>query len=559
MTKFAELVRNFVAKVEWRLSLDTSAPPPFKLKSKPTPPCTAAPSLALGSFTFNFMSTMLTAAEAGINASKAKRHGHMPNIARWALKLMRDRHLLALQNDKDGGFCLLTISDLGNTEERLLNGKAYRTISDGELMAYHRSMRREAFTLAKQIEEAENIKNFANYLCKPLAGGALAATLNLKIKTHKGQGAILPRPLHSCPTYGLERHAKWIMGVCRRYVKQNPFLVVNAKDAKQRIEGTRLSGSELLIRLDLKDYFLSGTPTQIAENLSHMFATSEKQQLIVDVSFFLLSHQFVRSRTSALNDGPTNQCILGSGMGLPRSGDLCDALFADRVEGWLATAEVTHKFGIRLGCRFRDDALLVASEPTHEELVEEIQRRAGHFRVELLESTSSVSAPFLNLTIWKRRRDGKPSLCTKHRFKDMALSIPLSARSGQHASVQKTWPRAMLKSISSLCTFAKDASNACEELKARFSSTPVPLIWPEDRVEVTASKPRLSTLWCPMWHHPDTEPFLRKAMIKFNSENTALLKHLFGERSRVHADIIKFAWRNFSPALAFQVRTFPKR
>jgi hypothetical protein len=147
--------------------------------------------------------------------------------------------------------------------------------------------------------------------------------------------------------------------------------------------------------------------------------------------------------------------------------------------------------------------LLVADESTHAELVQEIQHRGDYFVVEL-ESTSMVSAPFLNITVFERiLLDGTGALRVRYKFKPTALSIPLSARSGQALSVHSAWPSAMLKSINALCSFPHDAERACAELRERLSTTSTPVIRPTSAtVAVRPHLPEIATLLVPFMVPP---------------------------------------------------------
>jgi hypothetical protein len=93
------------------------------------------------------------------------------------------------------------------------------------------------------------------HLRKPLTVGSYTCTLQLKIKTHKCPGAVLPRSLHTCPAYALEGFSKLLIGQLRVQLGDSPFLVRDAHEAKNRIGATRVFGPEIFIRLELKDNF----------------------------------------------------------------------------------------------------------------------------------------------------------------------------------------------------------------------------------------------------------------------------------------------------------------
>ena len=79
-----------------------------------------------------------------------------------------------------------------------------------------------------------------------------------------------------------------------------------------------------MIRLDMKEFFMSGDSTQLSEALQRLFLGTSVCNLVVDVCFWLLATQRITCRDLP---GRFWEVSEGSGMGLTNSSSVVDAAF----------------------------------------------------------------------------------------------------------------------------------------------------------------------------------------------------------------------------------------
>ncbi|OLP74144.1 hypothetical protein AK812_SmicGene46403, partial [Symbiodinium microadriaticum] len=157
-----------------------------------------------------------------------------------------------------------------------------------------------------------------------------------------------------------------------------------------------------LVKVDIKDYFMSGSPQALTEHGASMMA-QPFQQVGMDVIGFLLSHQYVRSH---LFTDQVWRVLVGAGMGLNFSGDLCDAAFYSMSESWFVHNQgLRDQTGILLYVRFRDDVFMILRDGLHMafcEFMEKWREKAGCFKLVVEDiSRSQLTVLDLNLEITK--------------------------------------------------------------------------------------------------------------------------------------------------------------
>ena len=125
---------------------------------------------------------------------------------------MKRYKLTALQNDKDGGFSVFPTEQYGEVESLVFEKGIYEYVGQGELNALLRCARTGANKIADSIAEYENDPKIKFQLLKPLSnGGRSIAVLQMKIKSHKSEGGVVPRPLHTSVQYFWEGFGRWLI------------------------------------------------------------------------------------------------------------------------------------------------------------------------------------------------------------------------------------------------------------------------------------------------------------------------------------------------------------
>ena len=80
---------------------------------------------------------------------------------------------------------------------------------------------------------------------------------------------VKPRQLHCCPEYAFEGLARWLTVQLRQVLSKMPNLVVNSDAAAAKLAQVQIAGDEGLIKLDVKDFYLSGSQHDIVSTIRH--------------------------------------------------------------------------------------------------------------------------------------------------------------------------------------------------------------------------------------------------------------------------------------------------
>lgn len=219
----------------------------------------------------------------------------------------------------------------------VLNSSTYEYTQQGLYLLYIRTAMASAQALARDISILEDDENLASILQRPFFRGCQwAAVLQLKVKSHKAPGAVVGRPLHTTVNAALEGFSKWVIPQLRAKLDALPYLVRDAAHAKQLILRTRIDTDHTLLKIDSKDFFLSGRSTELVAAVMLPFPQSERSRILQAVLGLLLESQFVKPRSpTLLSFEGAWRVLLGSGMGLAHSGFVADLAYASLAEAWL--------------------------------------------------------------------------------------------------------------------------------------------------------------------------------------------------------------------------------
>ena len=288
----------------------------------------------------------------------------------------------------------------------------------------------------------------------------MISTADFTCKTHKDPGQVVLRQLHCSKEHPWAPAMRYVRECIGKKLKQHQHILKNSIHLKTLLEATTVSQSSRLLKIDIKDFFMSGTHRHLLRRVSRC-APSGAQQSFDDLVWCILHNQFVRVPG-------VRECFRvarGSGMGLICSGEISDwTFFADAEENFVLDEGVRTRFGIVLYLRFKDDIFVVleAEDDVVTTFLEEFQALAGDFVLKLdADSTSSVE--MLDLTISKGAMWSRSGvLDTAVYIKPTANSIPLSSESF-HAPSVHSWPLERIKHffrISSAIGAAKATSRS---------------------------------------------------------------------------------------------------
>jgi hypothetical protein len=192
----------------------------------------------------------------------------------------------------------------------------------------------------------------------------------------------------------------------------------------------------LLYRIDMKSFFMSGEPIELARTVSACFNNAAQRDAMLDGIWFLLTHQYIvsdREQTS----GRLWQIVKGTGMGLQHSSELANLTLLLLVEeGFAISRIVQERFGIVCYFRYFDDTFIVSARPS---LFDSFYRRykieCGCVTPEIVER-DKPAVDVLNMRVCIRGS----ALHTYTIFKPSSLNVPLMSDSSHPpTSIDGPW------------------------------------------------------------------------------------------------------------------------
>ena len=239
-------------------------------------------------------------------------------------------------------------------------------------------------------------------------------------------------------------------------VDEVPWVYRDSHAVRRVLKALPISLTTVCAKYDLKDFCLSGTDFGIATAISQEFRNPRLRDLMFKAIYFLLSNQFVVSKTLQ----SVYQCIAGSGIGLRHSSSVANYLFYLLVERDLIPSS-----GLLCWIRYHDDVLCF-SECRYllRSFASKLKQAASSvFRVlcESVHSTDEQSCmfTFLDLDI----KLCTPSViieCSQHK-----AVIPLCADSAHSLAVHRSWPGAVCNRTVAL---SDSGSQALQLLRFRY-------------------------------------------------------------------------------------------
>ena len=152
-------------------------------------------------------------------------------------------------------------------------------------------------------------------------------------------------------------------------------------------------------------------------------------------------------------DGGTSvySVAVGTGMGLPCSGEISDSAFYNRIEKeTVGDPRFLERFKIDLYVRFKDDGLFVLPPGSVLEIKKAFTSRAKYFTIEWGDPGEKV--PMLDVLLYKGWRWRHTGLLDYRLYtKPTSIWLPLSPSSMHRETVHFGWPRAAVCRIRKRC------------------------------------------------------------------------------------------------------------
>ena len=317
-------------------------------------------------------------------------------LVRWALRLLKEGDYVLVPSDKSHSFVAVTCCNyMVMLHSCLDNQRLYKKVSDMSLVD-QRLLSPQYTALARRVKQYLEDPNAMRELCNSLQvpGASPIARLKFNVKDHKPPGQVCTRPIHASTPYAYHGLASWLARELRNELLKFPHIVWDTAQAIDSIRKVNLlPPGSFLVKIDIKDFFLSGSPDELVRDVLHHLPDSVYQRLLKDILHFLLHTQFVRVVGADL----LFQCVSGSGMGLVHSGAVAETALLNRADRSMFDQTLLAQHGISLALRYRDDVLICGTDKVlFRKWFWEYQDLAGYFRT-CLEEFSSCSVNWLDI------------------------------------------------------------------------------------------------------------------------------------------------------------------
>lgn len=327
-----------------------------------------------------------------------------------------------------------------------------------------------------------------------------------------------------------------------------PQILKDTRDLCRSMALHRPVCGERIVRLDVKDFFMSGRPDELCTDVCDLFDSGVERTLVYDALCVLLNNQYIVNPYTADQQNNLFKVILGSGMGLPQSGAIADGAFCTRCE--VPFLQSLAWRGIRWWYRFKDDVIFSAeSFPVAQRFVHDIRQVARYFKIEV-ESVSQSRAQFLNveLVIENGRYVTHPF------FKPTSLQRPLGEDSAHPWKVHTSWPASCARSYFEISSCRVDAMHArsvlLNRLKKFHASEEIinsMLLSDTNSKRYVKHAPSSKTVWLVVPFHPACANAIRKEL-KFLSSDQELHR-LICMALGSHVQL-RISWCNCLPAIS---------
>ena len=373
-----------------------------------------------------------------------------------ALKWLKANSRIALPTDKDGVFAITTKSALERLVTEQLNKEFYKPLSEIALEVAHRQLMHSLSRIYKASDAIDRPK-WSREIAKALGNSspeALLCPIACTIKTHKTP--VKARLLHNSAGSALSVLGCIVNKLIGPKLLGFPWLVTSTGQATDQIRSLgEVARTVTFVKMDVKDFYLSGDHQDIIEEVVKYFSGPEKT-LLENCMQALLCNQFVEAASpfNHLNGQKLFQVTKGSGMGLKHAGALSDFLFAIADE----KSEIVRKApGLFCYLRYRDDVLAIMERASFARpWVDKIVSEASKFFILELEEVSTVGVAFLDLFVYRKvTPEGTCRISFSPYIKDTANHVPLGPGSLHHRSVHEHWP---VMEVARMCRLSRARS-----------------------------------------------------------------------------------------------------
>ena len=327
----------------------------LKSRGKLTPFCP----LQQGPLNILIADTCTAVVDACMDSKVTRTRGSCIGITKLAYELSGNSNQCLIKTDKDGGFVVASTTDIIMARRRALDAAWYQPCSRlscaGEaVILEYIDIRKEIGKLYKKDEYDNTVENFLlsdirtvqdSSHDRVVAVDGLVSKLLVTVKTHKPQGEIKERAVHASSASPFKPGYRWIASVVRRTTSKYKFLLNKSKELVERLNRTYVAPGRVLIKIDVKDYFMSGDHGEPVDETAKNVVRDKERAAYRKLLSFFLRNQYVQVDKS----DKIWRTVIGSGMGCICSGDVSDLALANTMEiGYAADPEIQRQYSVDL-------------------------------------------------------------------------------------------------------------------------------------------------------------------------------------------------------------------
>ena len=189
------------------------------------------------------------------------------------------------------------------------------------------------YKLAKRLDDLE-LKHLGQEVRKGLRGAELksiVSKMSYTVKTHKPVGKIACRIIHSAAGSSFRGLSFALNDLFSPILSNLAHLCTSTDDVQKVISTASVTKNTVLMKVDVNDFYQSGSHPLIAEVVSNHF-TGETRAFVRDALFHVLYYQY-----AAFDIEDCYRVVEGTGMGQGHSGGTSDLLFNGLMESTLLT------------------------------------------------------------------------------------------------------------------------------------------------------------------------------------------------------------------------------
>jgi hypothetical protein len=328
--------------------------------------------------------------------------------------------------------------------------------------------------------------------------------------------------LHSGVGHPFGGIAKVVGMFLKPRLKQISFLASSTDDVTKTLQNLTVPpharDTLLLVKADIKDFFIQGEPPELCENLFDGVASLQTKRALEDIVRLILTSQFVFDPST----GKTYRVLKGSGIGQVLSGDLANTKFYNLAERVLCQPYNLACCRVLCYIRYFDDIFIACyrhADMKHMHFLRSLKKLAGSI-YELKVECMGQSIDFLDLSIYKPadfHSTGK--LAFRPFVKPSGQRQYLAPSSAHPPSVHRAWPLAELGRMYARSSSMLNYASAKKHIIMKFACA---MLDPKLVEELQDWEPRPKarvvkgrTQWIVCKYHPCVAKILNSALNQY--------------------------------------------